>query len=339
MFPNPPRPPDSTVLLVLQAHRANMDAMEADLMADMGRRWLVIEHGLEADIAALAQEMARRTTAGETITQQMIWRADRYKIIKAQLADEIKKYNKDYAVDTISRAQQQYASLGIQAAQDAITANYPSPLSASFNRININAVESMIGFAGDGSPLYTLLKNDYGDAANGLVDALVNGLARGLGPGQIGRDMANGMGMGLDRALLIARTEAARSYRTGSTKQYRESGVVSGFMRLVKKATACAACLMLDGETFQLAEELDDHPRGKCMVIPLVEGVDPPEWQKGKDWFLEQSEADQKRILGPKKWQAWKDNDIPLERFAQHAHSDVWGVSPRVATLAELSTE
>jgi hypothetical protein len=337
MLPLPePRNNDSRVVQVLRAHRANLDGMEAALMDDMGRRWLQIEQGLDADISALAFEMARRRDVGEVITKQMVWRAERYKIIKAQLQAEVKKYNSEYAIDVVEAAQRQYSAAGIQAAQDAIYASYPSPLSASFNKINLGAVESMIGFAGDGSPLYSLLKNDYPDAVDGLTQALVDGLARGLGPGQIGRDMANGMGMGLDRALLIARTEAARSYRTASTEQYRQSGVVGGFMRLVKKETACAGCLMLDGELFDTADELDDHPRGKCMVIPIVEGVTPPQWQKGQDWFLEQSEADQQRILGPQKWQAWKDSGLPVSALAKHNHSDVWGSSPRPATISEL---
>ena len=338
MLPLPaPRNTDSKVVQVLRAHRANLDGMEVSLMDDMGRRWLQIERGLDADISALAFEMARRRDAGEVITQQMVWRAERYKTIKAQLQTEVKKYNKDYAVTTIENAQRQYAGAGIQAAQDAIVASYPSPLSASFNKVNIGAVESMIGFAGDGSPLYSLLKNDYPEAVDGLTQALVNGLARGLGPGQIGRDMADGMGMGLDRALLIARTEAARSYRTASTEQYRQSGVVGSFMRLVKKATACAGCLMLDGELFDTADELDDHPRGKCMVIPVVEGVAPPQWQKGQDWFLEQSEEEQKRILGPQKWQAWQDSGLPVSALAKHNHSSVWGSSPRPATISEIA--
>ena len=138
MLPLPaPRNTDSKVVQVLRAHRANLDGMEAALMDDMGRRWLQIERGLDADISALAFEMARRRDAGEVITQQMVWRAERYKTIKAQLQTEVKKYNKDYAVTTIENAQRQYAGAGIQAAQDAIVASYPSPLSASFNKVNI----------------------------------------------------------------------------------------------------------------------------------------------------------------------------------------------------------
>jgi hypothetical protein len=338
-FPLPsPSLPDPLVVIVLREYRAKMDDMETVLMSDMGRRWLEIEHRLDSDMVALAYEFERRVRVGEVITQQMVWKAERYQILKARLQDEIRKYNKEFAVSTVAAAQTQYATLGIAAAQDAILASYPAgALSASWTRINVGAVESMIGFAGDGSPLYSLLKNDYPDAIDGLLDALINGLARGLGLAQIGREMADGMGMGLDRALLIARTEAARAYRTASTEQYRKSGVVTQFMRLCKKENSCAACLFLDGEILELGEELSDHPCGRCTVLPVVEGVARPKWQTGKEWFALQSDQKQRKILGPEKWQLWKDEGFDLSRFAQHQHSDVWGTSPRIATIEELT--
>jgi len=337
-LPNP-RPSDPLVIQVLQEYRDRLDDLELTTMNDMGRRWLQIEHRLEADIAALAEEMARRQAAGETITQQMIFRAERYKIIQAQLTDEIRKYNKDFAVSAISTAQEQYATLGIDAAQNAIISMYSSPLSASFNRINVGAVQSMIGFAGDGSPLYSLLKEDYPEAVDGLLDALVNGLGRGLGSGQIAQDMADGMGMGLDRALLIARTEAARAYRTASTEQYRKSGVVTGFRRLVKKATACLSCLALDGEHFDLASELYDHPRGKCTAIPEVEGVKSPTWQRGEEWFRTLDPAQQREIMGNTRFEAWSDGLFKFTDLGKVQNNEIWGASPRVATLAELGVK
>jgi SPP1 gp7 family putative phage head morphogenesis protein len=337
-LPNP-APSDPLVIQVLRDYRALMDGMDDAIVGEMARKWLEIERKLDADIVALAYEFERRQKAGEVITQQMVWKAERYQILKGRLSDEIRKYNRDYALDRITTAQEQLATLGINAANDAILASYPGAgaLATSWNRINVNAVQNLIGFARDGTPLSKLLKNDYGEAANGILDALINGLARGLGPAQIARDMSAGMGLGLERALLIARTEAARAYRTGSVEQYRQSGVVSGFRRLVKKATACAACLMLDGEFFTLAEELDDHPRGKCTAVPVVDGVSPPQWQTGKEWFALQPESEQRRILGPQKYDLWKESGFPLERFAQHTENNEWGKSPRVATVKELT--
>lgn len=333
----PPQKPESEVLRVLREYRAKLDGMEAAMMEDMARRWLDIERRLDADIVALAYEMERRAKAGEEITQQMIWRSERYKILKAQLIEEVRKYNEDYAAAYIAEQQERAAVMGIAAANDAIMATIKTgPLSSVWTRINVGAVQALIGFAGDGSPLKTLLKNDYPDAVDGILNALINGLARGLGPAQVASAMADGMGLGLDRALLIARTEMARAYRSASTEQYRQSGVVDGFMRLVKKETACMACLMLDGERFDTADELDDHPRGKCVAVPIVAGAPIPTWQKGPEWFLLQTKEKQKAMMGPEKFKLWKDGEIALKDLAEHSHSDIWGDAPRVATLKEL---
>lgn len=335
--PKLPRP-DPEVISVLKQYRAALDGREAALMQDMARRWLEIERRLDADITALAYEVARRRDAGETVTDQMIWRMNRYKIIHGQMDEQIRLYNRDYAVNTIRNAQIEYSTLGIRSAQDAIFVSL-GPTGGTFNRINIGAVQSMIGFAGDGSPLYTLLRNDYPDAVNGLLNALVNGMARGQGAAQTAREMANGMGMGLDRALLIARTEAARAYRTSSSEQYRQSGVVTGFRRLVKKETACMACLALDGQTFRLEEELTDHPRGRCDLIPIVAGVRPARWQTGLEWFETLSPEEQRARMGGTRYELWRDGQIQLTDLASMRHDDTWGDSPAVTPVRDLVKE
>ncbi len=339
LAPSKPSPkPEPSVIKVLREYRIALDAKERALMDDMARRWIEIERKLEADMSALSYEVIRRVEAGEHITEQMVWRMDRYKKIHAQVEDEIKKYNTEYAARTISQAQEEYAMLGIRSAQDAITYSYGA-IGRSFNRLPVSAVRSMIGFAGNGAPLNKLLKRDYPDAVDGLMKALINGVARGQNPAQTAKDMADGMGMGLDRAVLIARTETARAYRTASTEQYRQSGVVRGFKRLVKKETACMACLMLDGEKFDLQSELYDHPRGKCIVVCDVEGVKPPTWQTGEQWFKTLTPEEQQIKMGAEKYQLWKDGQFKLKDMAKFAHSNEWGDSPRVATVKELKND
>lgn len=325
------------VVRVLNEYRAALDARESALMETMAQRWLAVERGLESDMLALANEVEKRQAAGKTITEQLVWREERYKKLQSQLETELRKYNRD-AADLIAGAQGENAALGITAAQDAIQVSFAEmgAMGPMWNRINVNAVESMIGFAGDGSPLYSLLKESYPEAVDGLVNSLVNGIARGQGAAKTATDMANGMGMGLDRAMLIARTETARAYRTGSTLQYRESGVVSGFYRLVKKATACMACLMLDGEKFDTAEELSDHPRGKCTAVPQVMGVGKPRWENGVDYFKTLSPEEQAERMGSEKYARWQDGQFKLSDLAKIQHDPKWGDSPRVAAISEL---
>ena len=328
---------ESSVIRVLQDFRAALDARESALMGTMAQRWLRIERGLEADMLALAYEMEQRRNEGRAITEQMVWRSERYQRLQGQLRDEIRKYNQD-AVGIISTAQGEDAALGIRAAQDAIGVSYAATgaMGPMWNRINVNAVEAMIGFAGDGSPLSALLKKDYPEAVDGMLQALITGIARGEGAAKTAVEMANGMGMGLERALLIARTETARAYRTGSTMQYRESGVVSGFYRLVKKATACMACLMLDGQRFTIESELEDHPRGKCTVVPQVRGVGKPVWETGPEYFQNLSQEEQAERMGAEKFGLWQDGQFELADLAKMTHNATWGDSPRVASMAEL---
>jgi hypothetical protein len=323
------------VVVILREFREALEAKEGGLMRSMATSWLQVERSLEADIAALAREIAERHEAGTIITEQIIWRQERYQRLKSQMEAEILAWNKTYAIPTIEQAQLEFGSLGVQSAQQAIMASYPG-IGLYFDRLPVSAVETMIGFLGNGAPLNSLLKNDYPEALDGLTQALINGIARGFHPSKIALEMADGSAMGLERALLITRTEAARTYRHAATEQYRHSGVVSGFKRLVKKETACMACLMLDGELLRSERELDDHPRGKCIPVPHVEGTNIPQWETGQEWFMTLDPERQEAMMGPEKFALWRSGAFGLEDLAKLSHSKEWGSSPRVATIAEL---
>jgi hypothetical protein len=334
-MPRSRRRNDPRVVTVLRDFRQAVDAKESMVTAEMATRWLQVERQLEVDIALLAREVAERQAAGEVVTQQMLWRMERYHRLQVQMEREILLYNSSYAIPTIEGAQRAFGQLGLDAASSAISASYPG-VGIYFDRIHTDAVETMVGYLGNGAPLNTLLRNDYPEAFDGMTKALINGVTRGYGPDFVARSMIEGTGMGFDRALLITRTEINRTYRSAALMQYRASGVVSGFKRLVKKETACLACLALDGETMELEAELDDHPRGKCIAVPIVNGTREPTWETGEDWFMQQSDELQAKMLGPERYAAWQSGSFKFKDLARFAHSDEWGDSPRVATIAEL---
>jgi hypothetical protein len=335
MFPDPVSRQTPDVIRILYEFRRAIELKELGMLDEMADRWLEIERRLDADITALAFEMQRLKDEGKIITESVLLKSQRYKQLRDQIEREIARYNREYAVGMIETQQAQYAKLGIDAAQTAMRSAMGT-IGYNFNLINIDAVMNMIGFAGNGSPLYTLLQKDYGDAVSGLTNALINGIARGYGPVKTAREMANGFGMGLDRAILIARTETIRSYRTATTEQYRASGAVTGYRRLVYKPTACLACLMRDGEYFDVAEELSDHPGGRCTSISSIRGVKDVQWETGKQWFNKLSPDEQRAKMGAEKYQLWKDGQFKLDDLSRLQHSSVWGDSPRVANISEL---
>jgi hypothetical protein len=106
-------------------------------------------------------------------------------------------------------------------------------------------------------------------------------------------------------------------------------------MRICKKDGSCLSCLILDGELYDTESELEDHPNGRCSVIPIVRGQDAPEWNKGRDWLESQSPEKQIEVMGRTRWDMWQ-NGTPLDAFAGKSHSDVWGDAPRVVPLRDL---
>lgn len=96
-------------------------------------------------------------------------------------------------------------------------------------------------------------------------------------------------------------------------------------------------CLALDGERFDVASELHDHPAGKCVAVPGVIGVGRPKWENGLTWFRQLAPEQQIDRMGPGRYQLWKDGQIKLTDLARVNHSEVWGDSPRVATISELT--
>jgi hypothetical protein len=267
---------------------------------------------------------------------QILRKEARYRELLQNVRREIERYNSGYLAGLVENERLNLGLIGVDAATEAIRASYAARMAPWFPTLNKGAVEAMAASLSNLAPLYELLKAAAGLAVDGLTGALMDGIAQGLGVKTVAANMAQGMGLGLDRALLIARTEMMRAYRAGSTLQYRESRVVIGYRRLVRKGTACMACLMLDGELLSRQDELQDHPAGKCQAVPVVIGAGAPKWVTGKEYFLELSAEEQMARMGKKKFELWQAGVFRLEDLAVMREDAVWGKEPRVATIAEL---
>ena len=327
---------EPAVVRILREYREALELNEMIVMEDMGRQWLKIDAVLQAELEALAGLMAEKAGGDAAVTLQILRKEARYRDLLRRVQQEIEGYNGGYLVGLVEKERIHLGMIGVDAATEAIRASYAARMAPWFPTLNKGAVEAMAASLSNLAPLYELLKAAAGLAVDGLTGALMDGIAQGLGVKTVAANMAQGMGLGLDRALLIARTEMMRAYRAGSTLQYRESRVVSGYRRLVKKGTACMACLMLDGELLSRQDELQDHPAGKCQAVPVVIGAGAPKWVTGKEYFLGLSAEEQMARMGTKKFELWQDGVFTLEDLAVMREDAVWGKEPRVATIAEL---
>ncbi len=327
---------DPGVIQVLRSYRLALIAREEDQTKRLAASWLQLEQSLNDKILLLALQIQDAQANNTIITEQLLRRMDRYQQLQSQMKTEILDYAKDTAVPDIESEQLQYGKMAIQSASESIKMS--AGLGVQFDKLPTDAVETYVGYLGDGTPLYRLLKETYPETLDGVIKSFLEGAAAGLNPTQIAFNASRSLDIGLERITLIARTEQLRVSRNVSADQYRASGL-DGYMRRVatKDAAVCMACLMLDGQIIPLDEELDDHPRGRCVAVFQIKGSPIIQWEKGMDWFIKQEESLQRSMMGNEKFEMWKSDIFKLEDLARIQVNNTWGNSPRVATIKELA--
>ncbi|HEX5083570.1 MAG TPA: minor capsid protein, partial [Blastocatellia bacterium] len=101
-------------------------------------------------------------------------------------------------------------------------------------------------------------------------------MALGRNPRAIARQIREGLGGNMVRALTIARTETLRVYRQASLQNYQaNSDIVAGYYwRSSRSRRSCGACIALDGTFHPLDRPMRAHVRCRCTMIPGVKGVE-----------------------------------------------------------------
>jgi len=313
VFPGdiPITPEPSEIVKRMQQHSKLLAAKDAETIWAMGERWIVMESVLEAQITLLTMELAEM---GVDVSLQAVYKLGRYQRLLAQMQEEMTAYNL-WAADYVAQGQMQMGILGVSHASEAV----------------------MVGNAGKGGPVFTLLQENYPMAVEKMTGILINNVAMGIGPLQTAKQMMAGMAGGLSHALTVARTEQLRVYREASRQQYELSGAVQQYMRMASRSgNTCALCIALDGEIYNSKELMSVHPNDRCVMVPIVNGVKPPQWENAKDWLARQDESVQKQILGPGALELWKKGDIELIDLVKKTEHPIWGPSLQRVPLRDL---
>lgn len=323
----------SAILDVIDRQRAALAAQERAAIQEMGARWLAVERALNDQIEALALEIA----AMDEPTRTQIWRSARWVRLKEQIDRQVAEF-RHYASQAIPAGQGAAVAAALtDSAQLIGAAAADIGIQVEFNRLPIEAVNAVIGMAGNGSPLGGVLANAAKIGADALTQQLINGVALGVNPNLLARQaIRKGLGKTFTQTATIYRTEILRSYRYTSLTQYRQSNVVTGYLRLSARDTnSCIACILADGEVYNLAAEFDQHPNCRCSIIPIVKGYMLP-IGTGSAWFSEQSKDRQMLIMGPQRFELWQNGSISLADMVRRVESADWGGALVPSTVRDL---
>lgn len=209
---------------------------------------------------------------------------------------------------------------------EALLASYPS-----------EAVLSSIGLASDGSPLSKLLSTLAPDTVEGAKHAITYGIAAGESSDVIAGYLRLAANIGRVRALRIARTETMRAYNESSRSYLVENQqyVDGWYWHAAMSIRTCAMCWAMDGTWHPLDEPLASHVCCRCSMVPAVKSWSDlgypdnnnpaPKPRLGVNEFERLAKAEQVQILGPGKWQAWKDGRFTLPDLVGERRSEEWG--------------
>lgn len=302
---------------VVARERAASDAM----VTAYGQAWQRISADLERLTAAIEAEIE----AGRTPSLDWLLQQDRLQNLLRDAEEEIREFART-AEDLVVNQQAQAVEAAQAHAAAIVESRRPAGVDTSFKRLPKQALNDLVGFLSDGTPLRKLFDEFGPSASEKIRKELITGVATGKNPRAIAPRIREELGGDLDRARLISRTEVLRSYRESSQRGYRENAdVVEGWVWLASLSNrTCAMCIAMHGKRFPLEMRFGSHPNCRCCPAPLPEG-DDLEIETGPEWFARQKEDVQKEILGPGKLEAYKGGKLQLEDLVGYRDDPKWG--------------
>ena len=328
--------------------RKQLNNADATAAREMVRAYRPVYKQLQAETEELLEIAAQKQ-----LKPWQVMRLERMKDLERQYLANVTRWA-DNAGDLITNAQREAVGLARRGSRAIASAGLPqgvnmnnlAQLGLGWNDLPEDAFANFVGISGKGEPVGRLLRDLGPKAALDVRNTIGNGIALGKGPRQTARMVTQASGMPLSKAMVISRTETNRAYREATRLQYAtNSQVVKGYRRsAAKSGNTCMACIALDGTQYGLDEPLNEHPNGRCALVPDVLdyadlGLDiPRETQppSARDWFGEQSKDLQRQMLGPTRYRAYESGQLELADLVEIKSSSVWGDTAVLAPVDKI---
>jgi hypothetical protein len=221
-----------------------------------------------------------------------------------------------------------------------------------WNHLPADAVETLTGMTGEQSPLYQRMTDTLGRVvADQVRQQLLKGLALGWNSTRMQGVLRSTLGQGLTWSLAATRTARNWAYREATRAGYlANSKLVKGWTwHAALDLRACLSCWAMHGTEHPLSEALNDHWSGRCAMLPITATwaelgfPQVPESttlvEPGEQRFAGLSEAEQRQLMGPAMWQAWKDGKFRFGDLSTPTQDDVYGEMLVEASLKGLLGE
>lgn len=324
---------------VAERHRRELLRLERNGASEMVRAYGAIWKRLRQETMDLSRRYHEARAADPSTTPAWAFEYGRMEVLQRQVEAELRQFAAFAEERIISQERQAVEAAQTHSGELAHRASRPG-VSIQWARLPAGAVEELVGYMRNGSPLRTLLDELGAEGSQAVREGLLEGLALGKSPRETANRVRERFGGGLTRALRISRTETMRAYRGAALRSYREnSDVVTGWRWLAAKSQrTCAMCLAMDGTWHPLSEELNDHPNGRCVAIPALRGEprNRAEGETGREWFDRQTEDVQRRVLGNAGYEAYRAGAVTLDDYIGMRRNREWGTTRQARSLTQI---
>lgn len=302
---------------------------------------------IREELARLQAEYESRVSK-EPLDPTWILKYNRAQAFRTQIESELQTFSQ-YAEKEVQYQQREAIEAAQRSAEELVRKSLGKPppgLSIRWNQIDTNAVATMLGITSVESPLHQLFTSISVEGAQAAEDALIQGVLLGKNPKKVAPSIRRALGIQLSRALTIARTETLRAHREATRMSYiANQHLVEGWIwHSALDDRTCPACWAMHGTVHPLSERLNDHPNGRCAMVPKTVSweeigerygldLDLPETsievQTGEEVFETLSEEKKMQILGLARYNLYKTGQFTLKDFVSAQKSRVWGSTIR----------
>jgi hypothetical protein len=215
-----------------------------------------------------------------------------------------------------------------------------------FNAPTLESIQSTIGYV-ESIAFRNAVEGYAPYHAEKIADAVLSAVATGRNPNETAAIIKHYLTVSkrpLVDAVRLTRTTQLYAARTGNNAIYQRTGVSFWiWSAAIGDDRTCLACIVMHGTEHPVTEILNDHHQGRCAPIPKT-----PKWeelgftggeiqiQTGADWFKNQPDDVQQRIMGNAMFEAWRDGKFRLGQVVGTYHNDIFGEMRRKRSLKEI---
>jgi len=251
-----------------------------------------------------------------------------YKQLLADIETEVAQFGQYLKTEVRLEAEQLIA----QASRDAkmlIARAYgdTAEINALIKMLNPSFVETLMGFLEPDGKLWTYWDTHGKQAAADVARVIMESIGLGRNPKAWAGALTQALGANLTSGLRTARTIQLWSYRESTRANYvANQEIVPKWQWYASlDGITCPACIALHGKIFDNANPMEGHWNCRCTLLPVTILDTGRDVQSGEEWFKAQPEARQRDILGPGKYDAWKEGKFEFGQLAKHTDDVAFG--------------